>query len=98
MSENTTISWSQVSSWISDPVVAAALGGLVLLYVLGFSSIFARAGYHWALGTLMLVPGVNVILFLLLSVGSWPKNRELRSLRRLESVVSDADARHRRAA
>ncbi len=74
------------------------MGGLALVYVLGFCSIFARAGFHWALGTLMLIPGVNVILFLLVSFGSWPNSRELKSLRKLETAVTEAENRHRRAA
>ena len=98
MTENATVTWSQFTTWISDPVVGGVVGSLALIYVLGFCSIFARAGFHWALGPLMLVPGVNLVLFLLLAIASWPKNRELRSLRQLEHVVSKAEHRHRRAA
>ncbi len=98
MNSNAAISWDQVMQWLSDPVNAAIVGGAVLLLVLGFCSIFARAGYHWALGLLMTVPGVNVIVFLMLAFGSWPSSRELRSLRRLENAVSKAENRHARAA
>ena len=98
MTDNVTITWAQFTEWISDPAIAGFLGGLTLIYVLGFCSIFARAGFHWALGTLMLVPGVNLVLFLLLSIASWPKSRELRSLRKLENVVTEAESRHRRVA
>jgi hypothetical protein len=98
MNESTSISWSQFTEWLSDPVVGGIVGGLALVYVLGFCSIFARAGFHWALGTLMLIPGVNVILFLLVSFGSWPNSRELKSLRKLETAVTEAENRHRRAA
>jgi len=95
---DSTITWSQFTEWLSDPVVGGIVGGLALVYVLGFCSIFARAGFHWALGTLMLIPGVNVILFLLVAFGSWPNSRELKSLRKLETAVTEAEARHRRAA
>lgn len=98
MNESTSISWSQFTEWLSDPVIGGIVGGLALVYMLGFCSIFARAGFHWALGTLMLIPGVNVILFLLVSFGSWPNSRELRSLRKLETAVTEAENRHRRAA
>jgi type IV secretory pathway VirB2 component (pilin) len=98
MNESTSISWSQFTEWLSDPVVGGIVGGLALVYVLGFCSIFARAGFHWALGTLMLIPGVNVLLFLLVSFGSWPNSRELKSLRKLETAVTEAENRHRRAA
>jgi type IV secretory pathway VirB2 component (pilin) len=98
MNESTSISWSQFTEWLSDPVVGGIVGGLALVYVLGFCSIFARAGFHWALGALMLIPGVNVLLFLLVSFGSWPNSRELKSLRKLETAVTEAENRHRRAA
>ncbi|MFT7669184.1 MAG: hypothetical protein ACI8X5_001884 [Planctomycetota bacterium] len=96
--EAATITWSQFSTWISDPMVMGIVGGLALLYVVGFCSVFARSGFHWALGTLMLIPGVNVVLFLMLCFGPWPNNKELRSLRKLESVMSKAEDRHRRVA
>jgi len=46
----------------------------------------------------MLIPGVNVLLFLLVSFGSWPNSRELRSLRKLESAVTAAESRHHKRA
>lgn len=98
MNQTSSISWSQFTEWLSDPVVGGIMGGLALIYVLGFCSIFSRAGFHWALGALMLIPGVNVVLFLLVSFGSWPNSRELKSLRKLESAVTEAEGRHRRAA
>lgn len=98
MNESTSITWGQFTEWLSDPVVGGIVGALALVYVLGFCSIFARAGFHWALGTLMLIPGVNVLLFLLVSFGSWPNSRELKSLRKLESAVTEAENRHRRVA
>lgn len=100
MNENasTTITWSQFTEWLSDPLIGGIAGGLALLYVLGFCSAFARAGFHWSLGLLMSIPGVNVILFALLAFGPWPNGRELRSLRKLESEVSRAKSRHGHAA
>jgi hypothetical protein len=98
MNESTSITWGQLTAWLSDPVIGGIVGGLALVYMLGFCSIFARAGYHWALGTLMLIPGVNVILFLLVSFGSWPNGRELKSLRKLESAVTQAESRHHKRA
>jgi len=95
---NASITWPQVTEWLSDPVVGGVVAGLALIYVAGFCSIFTRAGFHWALGTLMLIPGVNLILFLLVAFGAWPNGRELRSLRKLESAVTEAETRHRRAA
>jgi len=44
-----------------------ALVGVVL-----FCLIFRKAGYSWALGLLMLVPLVNIVMFVLLALGRWP--------------------------
>ncbi|MCA8980002.1 MAG: hypothetical protein H6831_02570 [Planctomycetes bacterium] len=98
MNQDATITWSQITEQLSDPVVGGVCGGLALLYLLGFTSIFARAGFHWSLGLLMLIPGLNAILFGLLAFGPWPNGRELKSLRRLESEVSRAKNRFGNAA
>lgn len=47
-----------------------------------FCSIFAKAGYHWALGLLMLVPIACIIMPFILAFGRWPVQKELRQLRR----------------
>ena len=98
MNENTSISWAQFTEWLSDPVTGGIVLAVAVIYVLGFCSIFARAGFHWGLGLLMAIPGVNVILFLLVAFGSWPNSRELKSLRKLENAVTAAESRHKRAA
>jgi len=72
----------------------AAIGGIIgVLVVLGIAlffliltiviwwKIFAKAGYSGALGLLMLIPLVNFILLLVLAFGEWPIQRELRSVR-----------------
>jgi len=98
MEPTVTITWDQTVQWLSDPVHAGIASGLVLVYVVGCCSIFARAGWSWALGLLMAVPGVNLAMFLLLSFGSWPARRELYRLRRLDHAVSKAERRYSRAA
>ncbi|HUU30666.1 MAG TPA: hypothetical protein VMY69_01040, partial [Phycisphaerae bacterium] len=37
-----------------------------------FCLVFRKAGHHWALGLLMLVPLVNIVVFVHLAVGRWP--------------------------
>ena len=44
----------------------------VLLVVWPFCKIFLRAGYHWALGILMIVPVANIIMPFILAFGDWP--------------------------
>ena len=57
--------------------------GLVisLIQVLVFCKLFGKAGYHWALGLLILVPLANIILPFFLAFADWPVRRELRVLR-----------------
>lgn len=92
--------WKDVYAWAAEPPHAIALGAVAALWALAWWVIFARAGFIGALGLLMLVPGLNLLLFLLLAFGGWPATRELRSLRRLETAVARAEDRysHSRAA
>jgi type IV secretory pathway VirB2 component (pilin) len=98
MEPTVTITWDQVVQWMSDPVHAGVVGGIAFLFVAGFCSIFARAGWHWSMGLLMAVPGVNLVVFLMLAFGSWPARRELQQLRRLDHAVSKAERRYSQAA
>ncbi len=62
----------------------AVFGGIILLviiliglainilYVVAYCKIFSKAGYHWAMGLLMLVPIANLIMPLVLAFGQWP--------------------------
>jgi len=43
--------------------------------------IFGKAGYHWALGFLLLVPIVNIVLPFYLAFADWPVRQELRELK-----------------
>jgi hypothetical protein len=42
--------------------------------------IFAKAGYHWAMGLLMIVPIANIIMPFVLAFGKWPIQKELEQL------------------
>lgn len=77
-------------------LVFAAVVGLVL--ALGSCRIFAKAGYHGALGLLILVPGVNVAMFLWLAFARWPVRTELRALRRVQHAARRVDQGHLRRA
>ena len=63
-------------------VLAIVLISLVLnvLYVIAFCKIFGKAGYHWAMGLLMLVPIANIIMPLVLAFGEWPIYRQMRQV------------------
>ena len=53
-------------------VVGLLALALNVLYVVAFCKIFSKAGYHWAMGSLMLVPIANFIMPLVLAFGQWP--------------------------
>ncbi len=68
-------------------LLAVFLGLLVTaLHILVFCKIFAKAGYSWALGLLVLVPLGNLILVLVLAFANWPVLRELHELRALRNA------------
>lgn len=46
-----------------------------------YCMIFSKAGYHWALGLLTLVPIACVIMPFVLAFGKWPIKTELEKLR-----------------
>ena len=64
-------------------IVAYLVIALVILAltVLIFCKIFSKAGYHWAMGLLVLVPLGNLVVLLVLAFGQWPIHRELQALK-----------------
>jgi hypothetical protein len=69
--------------------MAPVFGGcFVLFFVLAFSilnlvvfcKIYARAGYPWAMGFLMLIPIVNFIMMLILAFSEWPIQKQVKQL------------------
>ncbi len=58
-------------------VIALAM---LILHVVVFCKIYARAGYPWAMGFLMLIPIVNFILMLILAFSEWPIQRQVKQL------------------
>jgi hypothetical protein len=54
---------------------------VTIIKILIYCKIFSKAGYHWALGLLMLVPIANIIMPFVLAFGDWPVHKELRLLK-----------------
>jgi len=72
---------------IFSGVIGCGLALLVIvLAVLIWWKIFAKAGYGGALGLLMLVPGVNLVMICILAFAEWPVLRELKELRERQST------------
>ena len=46
------------------------------ILIVNFTQIFRKAGYPWALGLLMAVPGVNVVMLFILGFAKWPILKE----------------------
>ena len=44
----------------------------IVLIAIIWWQIFKKAGYHPALGLLMLIPPLNIIMFFILAFGRWP--------------------------
>lgn len=75
-------------------IISPGIGVMIALFVLGIITaviaikaiiscmIFAKAGYHWALGLLMVVPIAHIIMPFVLAFGKWPIQKELEQLRR----------------
>lgn len=80
------------------PQLPLGLGGAMLLVSLAISivvivlsimiwwRIFAKAGYSGAMGLLMFIPIANLIVLLILAFGKWPIEEELERLRRRSSL------------
>lgn len=54
---------------------------VVVLGVVVWWRVLAKTGYPGALGLLMLIPGVNAVLLLILAFSEWPIEAEVRRLR-----------------
>jgi hypothetical protein len=46
-----------------------------------YCMIFQKAGYHWALGLLTLVPIACIVMPFILALSDWPIQKELRLLK-----------------
>jgi uncharacterized membrane protein YhaH (DUF805 family) len=72
------------------PIVVIAVAIFLLIVLLAllvvtavvYCKIFHKAGYHWALGLLMLVPIACLIMPFVLAFGHWPILKELEKLRK----------------
>lgn len=61
--------------------IGAGSGLVVLLiFILVWWSIFAKAGYSGARSLLLFIPLVNIIIFLIFAFGEWPIQRDLDQL------------------
>lgn len=69
-------------------VMMASLGTVACIYIAVFGffiamfwNIFAKAGFSGGRAFLLLIPIVNIIIFVMFAFGDWPARRELEQLR-----------------
>lgn len=67
---------------------------ITILTVIVFCRIFAKAGYHWALGLITLVPIGNIIMLLILAFSEWPIQRQLRAMQQQQMAPPPAGQPH----
>jgi len=58
-------------------IILVSLAVSILIYC----KLASKAGYHWAMGLLMLVPIANIVFGLIYTFGQWPIQRELEALK-----------------
>jgi hypothetical protein len=93
MQATTKLYGYEVPTFLTTPLGMSLVGLALLTWTLIWARIFSRTGAHGAMGLLMLVPVVNVILLFVLAFGSWPLEKEVRSLRRVQRAARQAEDR-----
>jgi len=82
-----------------DPLWQGVAGVTALMFVLASLRLCSKAGYHSLFGLLLLVPVVNLFVFLFVAFSRWPIERELGQLRSVQRTARRVDQdRLRRAA
>lgn len=82
-----------------DPLWQGVAGITALIFVLASLRLCSKAGYHPLFGLLLLVPVLNLFIFLFVAFSRWPIERELRELRGVQTKARRVDQeRLRRAA
>ena len=80
--------------WVTETQTGRMLGlAAVLVYLVVWMRILARAGFPLTLAFLMLVPPLALAVWIFLSIAPWPARRELAALRKVQRVMHDAEQR-----
>ena len=81
-----------------DPIYQGIAAGAALLFVLACCRVCAKTGFHALLGLFLLLPGINLGIFLFLAFSRWPIERELRQLRGVQNQARRVDQQRLRQA
>jgi len=80
--------------WVTETQTGRLLAlAALLVYLIVWMRILARAGFPLTLGFLMLIPPLAVGMWVFLAIAPWPARRELASLRKVQRVLHDAEQR-----
>jgi hypothetical protein len=74
-----------------DPLWQGVAGVTALIFVLASLRLCSKAGYHPLFGLLLLVPVVNMFIFLFIAFARWPIQRELSELRSVQGRARQVD-------
>lgn len=85
--------WKQATQDVNASTYLLAGGLCLLVYLLSWCRIYAKAGHHPLLGFVMLIPGLNLLMLTVFALGRWPIERELNEIREVRRAVHRADAR-----
>jgi hypothetical protein len=95
MDYDTAIQFEQTIPFVVVGLIIFLAVVINLVSVLIFCKIFHKAGYHWALGLLILVPIINTFIPFFLAFADWPAQQELRALRQRVGAAPGQDAYRR---
>lgn len=65
----------------TSPAGLVVLGVIAIVWAIAWWNVFAKTGGSGAYGLLMLIPIVNVIVFLVFAFSKWPVQKQLDELR-----------------
>jgi hypothetical protein len=67
--------------FFSVMLVLLAISVSVVIRAIIYCMIFHKAGFHWALGLLTLIPLACLVMQFILALSDWPILKELRQLK-----------------
>jgi len=62
-------------------LVLLAIFAMAVIRAIIYCMIFHKAGFHWALGLLTLIPVACLVMQFVLALSDWPIQKELRQLK-----------------
>ncbi len=77
--------YQQILPWLWIGGISALVS--LLIFILIWWSIFSKAGHSGARSLLLLIPIVNIIIFLIFAFGEWPIHRDVDALQQENAIL-----------